>query len=149
VQVPETTPYQWPYDGRLDLERFALVVTGVQYGLRDLIGEDACAEPLCRIAMVAGTVRAARGTVVWVRHGGRSPRRRPLLPITGTRAWSLCVGVAESDVVVDAAGWDGCFASSLDHDLRTRRATYLALAGLASELTVDSFRKSRRSRVRS
>jgi nicotinamidase-related amidase len=48
------------------------------------------------------------------------------------------VGSAPCDLVVEAPGWDATFATSLEVELRQRGITTLALAGLASEWTVDS-----------
>ncbi len=50
----------------------------------------------------------------------------------------LCVTPAADDLVIDAPGWDASYGSTLDHDLRTAGRDHLVLAGLASEITVDS-----------
>jgi nicotinamidase-related amidase len=133
--VAGTNPYPWPYDGGLAGDRLALVVTGAQGAFADIVAD--ATTVLERIDAVAAAVRLVGGSVVWVRHGTRRPRAA-LLPPTGCPAWALCAGAADDDLVVDAAGWDGCFGSNLHHDLVTAGMRYVVLAGLASELTVDS-----------
>jgi nicotinamidase-related amidase len=67
------------------------------------------------------------------------PAARPVtLPQRRSGAWQLVAEPAGSDVVVDAAGWDGSFGCDLDAVLRAIGTRTLVLAGLASELTVDS-----------
>jgi nicotinamidase-related amidase len=133
--VAGTNPYPWPFDGGLAGDRLALVVTGAQGAFADVVAD--ASTVLERIDTAATAVRAAGGTVVWVRHGSR---RRPaaLLPPTGCPAWALCADPADDDVIVDAAGWDGCFGSALEADLAAIGTRYVVVAGLASELTVDT-----------
>jgi nicotinamidase-related amidase len=138
VHVADTVPYAWPYDGELRGAGLALVVCGAQ---RDLAAVSASADTaLEAVRELAAVVRSAGGDVVWGRHGRRAAPGpvRSALPTRGTSGWELIEVPAAADVVIDAAGWDGCFSSELEHLLRSRNTTHLALGGLASELTVDS-----------
>jgi nicotinamidase-related amidase len=149
--VARTVPYPWPYDGGLDARGLALVVCGAQR--RFVAAAHGAATVAVGIGELAETVRTAGGAVVWVRHGTRagvarvpSPLRktRPTwLPERDTEGWAIDHdvvdgGLAAGDVVIDTAGWDGCFGSDLDVTLRAAGARWVALAGFASEVTVDS-----------
>ena len=147
THVRGTTPYPWPYDGGLDAASLALVVCGAQHRFVDTAVDAPGVRG--RLRHLAGAVRRRGGKVAWVRHGRRAapgrhealrhPGPRPSwLPIRGTPGWELVERPAPDDVVVDASGWDGCYASDLDHDVRTAGARYLVLGGFASEVTVDS-----------
>jgi len=139
VTVADTVPYPWPYDGALRADRFVLLICGAQRALTaDCEDATAVLEALDDLADV---VRHAGGTVIWVRHGATAsgaPGRPSALPRRGDDGWALVRTPLADDEVVDAAGWDGTYGSTLEHDLRRRRATHLALGGIASELTVDS-----------
>jgi nicotinamidase-related amidase len=136
--VAGTVPYAWPYHHQFDPTAVTLVLCGVQVGLA-AASPDAT-EVSERLVALATTVRDAGGHVVWVRHGTRPRAARPIpfLPARGSPEWQLAVLPAPDDVVVDAAGWDGCYGSDLDHALRAVAARDVLLGGIASELTVDS-----------
>ena len=134
--IPDTIPYPWPYDGVLEPTRLALVVCGAQ---RALVGAAAAGgHTLHGVVALADRLRPLGTVVTWVRHGARPGRRPTWLPTPGTTGWTLALDPPEGDLVVDAAGWDGCFGSSLDRDLRAAGRDHVVLAGLASEITVDS-----------
>lgn len=136
VAVSGTDPYPWPWDGDLSPSRLALVVCGAQPALAA-----ACPAAPAALAVVAATACALRergGLVVWVRHGAIPGRRPTWLPDPAQPGWDLAVAPEPADLVVDAAGWDGTFGSRLDHELRRAGRDHLVLAGLASEVTVDS-----------
>ena len=136
--VAGTVPYAWPYDGALDRTRTALVLCGVQRRFTAAAPDGVAVT--ARLVELAGTVRRGGGVVVWIRHGERAASRgRPsFLPVRGEDGWRPAVAAAAEDLVVDAAGWDGCFGSDLDHALRAARVRVVVLGGIASELTVDS-----------
>ena len=139
VHVADTVPYAWPYDGELRGATSALVVCGAQRGLAAM--SDPADVTLEALRALADAVRSAGGDVVWVRHGHRAtagPARPSALPVRGGAGWELIDTPAVDDVVVDASGWDGCYASELEHLLRDLGVAHVALGGLASELTVDS-----------
>jgi len=137
--VEATVPYPWPYDGELDVRTLAVVICGAQGRFVD--ASDGAAGVLADLDELAASVRGGGGRVVWVRHGRRAvsqPVAAGFLPERGDQGWDLVTAPAVGDVVVDSAGWDGCFASDLDHTLRAAGIHAIALGGFASELTVDS-----------
>jgi biuret amidohydrolase len=134
--IVDTNPYPWPYDGCLDPRRMALVICGAQRGLAELC--PTAGDVLRSLAVLASRCRAMGTTVVFVRHGAVTTQRSSTLPRHGSPAWELALSPDGSDVVVDAMGWDGTYASPLDHVLRTGGRDHVVLGGLASELTVDS-----------
>lgn len=137
VHVADTVPYPWPYDGTLAVHRLALLICGAQQQLVALAHD--APDVGVRLAIVAAAVRDGGGTVMWIRHGRTGTRpRASLLPATGSAGWQLVVEPDAADLVVDCAGWDGCFGSALDHQLRTRGRRAVVLGGFASEVTVDS-----------
>ena len=143
--VADTIPYPWPFDAADGLapERLALVVAGAQARW----ATDA-ADTLGRIESLATTLRAHGVLVVFVRHTRplRTRRRRDDLPLAHTRAWELVVANWPRDVVVDAMGCDGFHGSDLDGALRGHGRDHLVLAGLASEVLVDSTQRSANDR---
>jgi len=138
THVAGTDPYAWPYDGNVCGADLALVVCGAQQDLAAMSVEADIA--LDALRDVAAVVRADGGDVIWLRHGRRATTgaRRRALPTRGVVGWELLDVPAAGDHVVDAAGWDGCYSSELEHVLRDLGTPHLALGGLASELTVDS-----------
>lgn len=134
--ILDANPYPWPYDGAIDPHRTSLVVCGAQHALAALSPD--AAVTLASIGSLADRCRTLGIDVVWLRHGARRAGRSGALPVVGSAGWVLTAEPADTDLVVDAAGWDGCFGSVLDHELRARGLTHLVLAGLASELTVDT-----------
>jgi nicotinamidase-related amidase len=149
----DADPYPWPYDGRLEGHRLALVVIGAQDRWTSVsVGTDAAHAALARLAQA---VRSVGGRVVLVRHGltdrsplrGRSAARPHLgLPARHTRSWDLAVLVERDALVVDAGGFDGFFGSTLDHELRVDHRDLLLLGGFASEVLVDSTLRSANDR---
>lgn len=134
--ITAANPYPWPYDGAVDPAATALVVCGAQAGLRAVA--PTADDVLAALGPLAARLRGLGALVVWLRHGGHRPGRPTALPVVGSEGWALAAAPDADDLVVDAAGWDGCFASVLDHELRRRGRTHVVLAGLASELTVDT-----------
>ena len=137
MHVCATNPYAWPYDGSLVPQRTALVLCGAQRGLVDVSPDGPLV--LQRLVQLAGCLRPLGVQVVWVRHGTRTARRAiSVLPVRATADWELAATPDDADVIVDAGGWDGSFASDLDDVLRADPIRAVVLAGMASELTVDS-----------
>jgi biuret amidohydrolase len=139
IHVAETVPYAWPYDGRLVVNRMALIICGAQRQLMQHSADSLAVTE--RLLGVAELVRGGGGTVIWLRHGARpGPTGRPvdLLPQVGSADWELGVTSAPADTIIDCPGWDGCFGTDLDHRLRGSSVTTVALGGFATEVTVDS-----------
>jgi nicotinamidase-related amidase len=147
--VEGTEPYPWPYDGRLDPRRLALLVLGAQWAWRDR--SQRADEVTATVEGLAAGLRAAGALVVLVRHH-RSPLRagagvRPdLPPARGSPAAALALDVAMADCVVDAGGNNAFFASELDGVLRAAGRDQLCLAGFGAEATVDSTIRSANDR---
>ena len=128
-----TDPYPWPYDGDLSPARLALVICGAQRHWAKVCGERA-GPVIASLAGLVGPLGQTGALVVALRHGGRQTP-------TGSPGWPL-IDAIHADLTVDSAGFDGCYGSCLEHELRRRGRDHLLLAGLASELTVDSSLRS-------
>lgn len=137
-------PYPWPYDGRLDPTRLALVIAGDQpaWSCRSAGAHDVAAV----IDATAAAVRAARGRVVHIRHARHHPGPGPLPPARGTPGWQLASPAEVDDLVVDSAGVDGFFGSALDSHLRAAGVDTLVLAGYGAEAAVSSTLRSANDR---
>jgi nicotinamidase-related amidase len=131
----DADPYPWPWDGDLSPARLALVVAGAQQHWRDCTAD--ADDHLARIAGVADTLRANGAQVVWVRHG-RPPEARNTIPVTGSAGWALVGSPRDGDLVVDAAGHDGCYGGPLEATLRAPAGTVVLLHGLGLEGPVHS-----------
>jgi nicotinamidase-related amidase len=137
--IPDSQPYPWPWDARLDPRRLCLVIAGLQRVHAD--ASPTAAVVVERIETLADALRAAGATVCHVRHsappapGGRRPR--PLLPRVDEPGWAPVIDPADDDLVVAAAGLDGFCGSSLDLDLRARGLDLVVAAGLAAEAAVS------------
>lgn len=142
--VPDTDPYPWPWDGRFDVARLAVVVTGVQRSYADASVD--VPGTLDRIECVSTAVRRAGGVVCHVRHTSPGTRARPLLPEIGRADWAPVVRPAPDDVLVSASGHDGFFGSALDAELRSRGRDLVVAVGLAAEVTVSSTVRSANDR---
>lgn len=124
-----TTPYPWPWHGRLDPSRLALLAV-------------ACPDRAARGGMAGGTpgleetVRGAGGLVVRV---GVRPPLRPAGP-------PVALPIKAPDCDVAAAGWDGFHGSGLDDLLRAAGRDLLALTGCCLELGVHSTMRSANDR---
>jgi nicotinamidase-related amidase len=133
----EASPYPWPYDGRLELDRLALVLIGPQGILRKL-------DPGQRVTRVCeDLLRAARRTAakrVMVRYGraGEARRGSLLIPETGTSDWEFIPELApmRGELVIDAPTLDAYHATSLDLTLQRAGIKYLMLCGFGTETGV-------------
>jgi nicotinamidase-related amidase len=136
--VDGTAPYPWPWDGRLEPSRLALVAVGCQrwWADRTLVADRA----LAALERTASAVRDAGGLVVAVRHSrpAGAARRRGMLPRPGERDWQFVASGVGGDVVIDAMGIDAFFGSSLDADLRSLGRDTLVLGGLGLETAIYS-----------
>jgi biuret amidohydrolase len=138
IVVEGTAPYPWPWDGRLDPSRLALVALGCQRWWADRTSGVEGA--LAALARTASAVRDAGGLVVAVRHGRPTgaARRRSLLPRPGEVGWEPVSPSVRGDLVVHALGVDAFFGGSLDADLRSLDRDTLVLGGLGLETAVYS-----------
>jgi nicotinamidase-related amidase len=135
----DANPYAWPWDGDLSPARLALVIAGAQQHWHSCTTD--AAEHLGVASHLAATFRTHGALVVWVRHGRRAGSRNSI-PEIGTPAWSLVASPAEGDLVVDAAGHDGCYGSALEPSLRAQARDQIVLCGLGLEGPVHSTLRS-------
>lgn len=133
VHVADTTPYPWPYDGKLAPARLALVVTGWDEHWRAAVapaGNETVAAAVANIVRLASAV----DRTFTVSH--------PPLPQRGpVPAWAEPVppvGVIPGAVTVAAAGVDGFYGGPLAALLRRAGVDQLLLAGFGLETTVHS-----------
>jgi nicotinamidase-related amidase len=116
-----TEPYPWPYDGRCDARRLALVVAGAQdWWMARTVEPLVALEAMARAAKV---VRDAGGAVVVLRHAARG---------------DLAFDPEPGDVVVSCAGMSGFAGGPLDLRLRAVDVDRLAVGGLGLESAVYS-----------
>lgn len=128
--VAATTPYAWPYDGRFDPARAALL----------LVGSVEAPGAVAQAVGVAGALRAAGGVVLHVTTTPPPGRGRPV----------TTPPPAIEDQVADhhlhAAGIDGFYGSPLDGLLRAQRRDQLLLTGAWLETAVHSTLRSANDR---
>jgi len=136
--VEGTAPYSWPWDGRLDASRLALVAVGCQRWWAERTS--GVERALAALGRAASAVRHAGGLVVAVRHGRPTggTRRRSPLPRCGEVGWEFAASGVRGDVVVEAMGVDAFFGGSLDVHLRSLGRDTLVLGGLGLETAVYS-----------
>jgi len=137
VTVPGTDPYPWPWAGLPPADRIALVVAGADPHWIARCAPSAALDAAARLGPVAGVLRSLGATVVHVEHDrpARAPAvGAPPMPPTSIRE--------PDDLVVTAGGIDGFFASTLDHQLRARRADHLVIVGFGLEGPVHSTMRS-------
>jgi nicotinamidase-related amidase len=135
THVAGTTPYAWPYDGRLDPGCTALVITGAD---RHTAGR-VPADPVASAALdrLRTELAAAGVLVVLVGHDlagvagshGATPSPEPAADAIEPRSGEL---------VITAMGHDGFHGSPLDTVLRRHGRTHLLVAGIGFETTVHS-----------
>ncbi|MDY7106907.1 MAG: isochorismatase family protein [Actinomycetota bacterium] len=131
THVADTTPYPWPWDGRLPRERTALVVTGCDPAS---IG---AASVTPEVGANLSRLRAVVDHAFTISH--RLHLRRPLAPAGEPGVFDI--GRLDA-VALDAAGIDGFFGSPLDATLRSLDLDRLLVAGFGLETTVHSTLRS-------
>jgi nicotinamidase-related amidase len=123
--VASTTPYAWPWDGRLDPDRLALLLvcqrgaTALDAGAQSLVG--------AAVERSIPVVHVSTGSPAGAALGLRLPGAPPTLEVR-------------------AHGWDGFFQSGLDGELRRRGRDQLLLAGDCLETGVHSTLRSANDR---
>ncbi|GAA1011898.1 cysteine hydrolase [Acrocarpospora pleiomorpha] len=122
--VPGTTPYPWPWHGRFDPVRLALLAVACPHPA----DRGQVVDPGHPVEVLAGQVRGAGGLIISVRV--RPPGWPPAPPAEAPPR--------RPDQVVHAAGWDGFHGSDLDSVLRAAGRDLLLLAGCCLELGVHS-----------
>ncbi|TAK68613.1 MAG: cysteine hydrolase [Actinomycetota bacterium] len=141
--VAGTTPYPWPFDGRLDPRRLVLVlVSPMEAGSAAPQSESTAAA-----VRIAAAVTAVGGKVV---HVATIPPGRPRASVqwAGAAAGGSADGplAAAADVTMVAAGIDGFFGTSLDHALRSWGVDQVLIGGIGLETSVHSTMRSANDR---
>ncbi len=146
--VPNSHPYAWPYDGRLDPTASALLILGAQPSMLGASRNSAAV--LSTIVDLSSALADAGVLAVAVTHQrqhriGDPPGRR-FLPAPGDASAIVASNFCGVPLSVAAFGYDGFTGSSLEHQLHAHRRTRLFLCGFSSELTVDSTIRSANDR---
>lgn len=135
----------------LDPKTTALVAIDLQHGIVAMnTAPHASADVVARNAEIARALRAAGGTVVFVRVTQSADGKDALKPTTdaapaagGARPanWAELVpelGVEESDVVVTKRQWGAFYGTDLELQLRRRGVKTILLTGIATNIGVES-----------
>lgn len=130
--ISGATPYPWPYDGRVDADRLALVVCGTDWVWATRTRANFAAAS--RIDQLRAATTARGVTTLLVRHPFPARHRGGRSPVAGSAR--LEAGAGETAVV--AAGVDGFYGSALDAVLRAQGVTHLLVAGFGFEGPVHS-----------
>lgn len=137
-------PYMWPYHGRLDPRRTALVAC---LDRRWRAPGPASDESDRRLGQIARAVRASGGYVVAVTATTGPPvGRRPAFPFfPGPRPDGApgpgpptALGVLEPDASIEAGATNGFYSSRLDDVLRAQGCSDIVVAGWGLEGPVHS-----------
>lgn len=144
--VADSSPYPWPYDQDLNPHRLALVVTGAQRWWVERTDEDAAM--VASSVAIAAQLRHLGVQVVFIRHLRPSGRWSgpSYLPDPATSDAALVIKPEVEDLVIDAWGVDGFFASRLDAELRAAQRDHLVFAGLGLEGPLHSTLRSANDR---
>ena len=141
----EADPYPWPYDGAIVADRLALVICGAQRWFYDRTTQPN--DALDRIARIAALVRPSGAPILAVRHGSdHGHQGRPVLPAVGSSDHELIIDASAADAIIDAAGLDAFYGSSIDAYLRARGIDTLIIAGLGLEGPIHSTMRSANDR---
>jgi nicotinamidase-related amidase len=133
----EADPDPWPYDGAVVAERLALVICGAQRWFHERTAQPD--DALDRVALIASRLRPMGSSIIAVRHGSdHFHQARPVLPAIGSTDYELIIDPSSADAVIDAAGMDAFYGSSLDAHLRARGLDTLILVGLGLEGPIHS-----------
>lgn len=135
VLVPGTTPYAWPWDGRLDPARTALVVLGPARGL-SVVGTSAGDRLRSLVEVVLGIGGAVVQVVTAPPPAAQGPELGAPLAAMGT----------PQTPVLTSRGIDGFYESGLETLLRNSDLDRLLLAGAGLETCVHSTMRSANDR---
>ena len=138
-------------DLELDPARTALVSIDLQRGIAaGPVAPHAASDVVARTAEIARAMRAAGGTVVLVRVTPSADRRDALHPLTDTPPWTPApqpadwaeilpeLGPAAGDIVITKRQWGAFYGTELDLQLRRRGVDTILLAGISTNVGVES-----------
>jgi hypothetical protein len=133
--VPNTTPYQWPFDERITASQTALVISVDDVSV--------CDDPnvVRNLDSLRAMCAACQIVVFIVDHQPICDRRRH-----GQTHRLNEFAARPDEVSVRSGGIDGFFASPLEAMLHERRITHLLLAGIGLETNVHSTLRSANDR---
>lgn len=136
---------------KLDPKTTALVAIDLQHGIVAMpVAPHSAKDVVARTASIANKLRAAGGTVVFVRVGNLSDNRDALAPLTDAAAaaapkrspeWSTLVpelGQQPDDIVIIKRQWGAFYGTELDLQLRRRGVSTIVLTGIATHVGVES-----------
>lgn len=135
----------------LDAGRTALVVIDLQHGI---VGRGsaphAALDVVARAGSVAAALRAAGGTVVWVRVTPSADEKDALMPPTDAPAvtpgkrphdWAELVPEVDrqpEDLLITKRQWGAFYGTELDLQLRRRGIDTIILCGISTNIGVES-----------
>jgi len=138
-------------DLTLEPARTALVVIDLQRGIADApTAPHPASDVVAHAAAVAGALRAAGGTVVLVHVTPSADGRDALRPQTDTPPWQPgprpvdwaeivpALGPAPGDIVITKRQWGAFYGTELDLQLRRRGIDTILLAGISTNVGVES-----------
>ena len=138
-------------DLALEPERTALVVIDLQRGIVDApTSPHPARDVVARVAAIAGALRGAGGTVVLVRVTPSEDGRDALHPLTDAPAWRPGprppdwaelvpeLGLLSGDILITKRQWGAFYGTELDLQLRRRGIATLLLAGISTNVGVES-----------
>jgi nicotinamidase-related amidase len=139
-------------DLKIEPAKTALVVIDLQRGIVAMPSvPHSTAEVVARTAQMAGALRAAGGTVVFVHVTRSADGKDALKPITDAPAqaggrtpppdWAELVpelAPQPSDVIIAKRQWGAFYGTELDLQLRRRGVDTIVLCGISTRLGVES-----------
>jgi len=141
----EADPYPWPYDGAIVADRLALVICGAQRWFYERTTQPN--DALDRIARIAALLRPTGALIVAVRHGSdHAHQGRPVLPRIGSIEHEMIIDTTATDAIIDAAGLNAFYGSTIDAYFRARGIDTLIIAGLGLEGPIHSTMRSANDR---
>lgn len=143
MHIEGTNPYPWPYDGQVQGEHLALLITGAQPAWADASVHRHLADE--NISALSSSVRRVGGSIIAARHLAVFRGRPTHLPPTSADPKAELLPVVADlapDLVVDCIGADALYSSRLEALLHATGRTHLLICGYASEVTVDSTLRS-------
>ncbi len=138
-------------DLELDPARTALVSIDLQRGIAaGPVAPHPASDIVARAAEMARALRAAGGTVVLVRVTPSADWRDALHPLTDTPPWTPApqpadwaeihpeLGPVAGDIVITKRQWGAFYGTELDLQLRRRGVDTILLAGISTNVGVES-----------
>jgi nicotinamidase-related amidase len=137
---------------KIDPSKTALVVIDLQNGIvRIPAGPHSAPEVVARAAKMAAAMRAARGTVVFVRVAPSPDGKDALKPITDIPStvaigapspdWSELAPELKTeigDILITKRQWGAFYGTELDLQLRRRGVDTIILCGISTNVGVES-----------